>query len=713
MVSRKHMAWVKSIYPRLLTLCVWSLLLSSTATAKPITLTLKDDIQPVEFEWFYTSQDTFEFTPRKPLSEQFETRVVVPFYPERDFQNLFFAQEIRVSNWDIVKQAEPALRFRQNGSATAIAIFDNSGNIVSTTDESIYDDSLKTRPSSQSHTLSLRGEQPFTVVVRISNQYHGRPGWWYPPELGTSRTLGFFEQRLFALSMITFGVLLIIGLYHLIMQYQRRDDRASLYFGLFCLNLALRESLVQKHVNNLIDTPSTETFLMLLRLEYLTMPLAALFFVQMLQHLLQSHTKNRLVKKLLWSLQFILIAFCFAPSQVLSHQTGLQFMQLGILAAIVVSIIEIATQYKLKPDTTKLVLIGFIILTLGNIHDIMTSNGVFTNNVTNNLSGYTFILFVLIKAAIISREYALVFTQRDENQRKLLQAYQELDEELLNRENLVEANQSLEAEIKLAGEQLIQADKLATLGTVVAGVAHDIASPSNLIIYANEVLEENRKGTSALLAQLFEEDDSEEAKQVLGVFQEKLSRMEKAEHDIQLGVSRITAIQSAIRNQSRNDQEEISFPLRELIEECMVILNTKLKSVKVQNKIPTEMLLTGRRSQIGQVYTNLISNSADAVLEKREADRSFEPIILLTTHVTADGQVHLCVDDNGNGVPKELREKIQEAFFTTKGVGKGTGLGMSIVLKILSEHGYSLSIGESPDLGGARMDIQANAEQPS
>ena len=106
-----------------------------------------------------------------------------------------------------------------------------------------------------------------------------------------------------------------------------------------------------------------------------------------------------------------------------------------------------------------------------------------------------------------------------------------------------------------------------------------------------------------------------------------------------------------------------------------MILNTKLKSVTIDCKIPDDALFIGRRSQIGQVYTNLISNAADAVLERREADKDFKPMILLGYEDIGNGSQALSVEDNGAGIPKELREKIQEAFFTTKGVGKGLDSG--------------------------------------
>ena len=93
---------------------------------------------------------------------------------------------------------------------------------------------------------------------------------------------------------------------------------------------------------------------------------------------------------------------------------------------------------------------------------------------------------------------------------------------MLKRETLVAKNEELQEEIEVASQQLIQADKLATLGTVVAGVAHDIASPTGLILFANEAVSENRKSSMELIEGIFEADDSDEARAVLQMFRQKI-----------------------------------------------------------------------------------------------------------------------------------------------------------------------------------------------
>ena len=108
------------------------------------------------------------------------------------------------------------------------------------------------------------------------------------------------------------------------------------------------------------------------------------------------------------------------------------------------------------------------------------------------------------------------------------------------------------------------------------------------------------------------------------------------------------------------------------------------------------------RSQFGQVLMNLLANAADAI---HESARDEQQAILISA-AECEGRLELSIEDSGPGIAPELRAKILEPFFTTKAVGKGTGLGMPIVLRILEAHEMTLSIEDSISLGGACFKIR-------
>ena len=121
------------------------------------------------------------------------------------------------------------------------------------------------------------------------------------------------------------------------------------------------------------------------------------------------------------------------------------------------------------------------------------------------------------------------------------------------------------------------------------------------------------------------------------------------------------------------------------------------------------MMATLNRSQFGQVLMNLLANGADAIREKetsmRDAGETFSGELRIRATGNSPEAFQLTIEDNGPGIPEDIRAKILEPFFTTKEVGKGTGLGMPIVVRILENHGLKLEIGDSEALGGAKLRI--------
>jgi signal transduction histidine kinase len=284
-------------------------------------------------------------------------------------------------------------------------------------------------------------------------------------------------------------------------------------------------------------------------------------------------------------------------------------------------------------------------------------------------------------------------------QKVLLENYRVLAAEYSNREKIADQNSALKSEISAASEQLFQADKLATLGSLAAGVAHDIANPTGLIHASATLGLSNFRSFQLRLEQLLGNAGAESV-QVFETFRADIQKGEKAISDILLGAKRIRSINEAIRNQSRADPNPADFNVKQLLDECITILDSKLRMIHVEVYCGDELKGWGRRSHIGQVVTNLLSNAIDAAVENKELNPKAK-VSLVAKQI--DSGIIFSVCDSGRGVPCELREKILQPFYTTKGLGKGTGLGMPICVRILEEHACKLAIGEAANLGGANF----------
>jgi signal transduction histidine kinase len=265
-------------------------------------------------------------------------------------------------------------------------------------------------------------------------------------------------------------------------------------------------------------------------------------------------------------------------------------------------------------------------------------------------------------------------------------------EKNLNRE-LERTNQELAAayrELQTTQDQLLHAEKLASLGRLVAGVAHEINNPISFI-YGNLI---HLQAYLDRLKSLLSFDDNltlpapcretrEQAKRSID-YDFLLEDFESALGASRNGAERIRKIVEALLNFSR--VRKVTFQevdLREPLENALCILESKIKGgVKVKREYGPAGTVQGDSNELSQLFLNLLTNALDAVEGKGT--------IRVRTYGRPEGagrrRVLVEVEDDGPGIPAEDRDRIFEPFFTTKDVGKGTGLGLSIAYSIVKRH---------------------------
>ena len=258
------------------------------------------------------------------------------------------------------------------------------------------------------------------------------------------------------------------------------------------------------------------------------------------------------------------------------------------------------------------------------------------------------------------------------------------------------------ADLQKTQSQLIQTEKMSSLGQLVAGVAHEINNPVNFI-YGNlnhtsrfvqnllEVIDlysQNYQEPNPKIAQFFDEIDFEFIKQDLP----------KMLMSMKIGADRIRQIVLSLRNFSRTDQEgRKPFNIHEGLDSTLLILQNRLKpygdqrEIKLTKRYGDIPIVNAYAGQINQVFMNILSNAIDAI-DENSTQKDFLSEISITTEleqpISADNQqtmVIIKIADNGHGIPKDICKKLFDPFFTTKPVGKGTGLGLSISYQIVVE----------------------------
>jgi PAS domain S-box-containing protein len=287
------------------------------------------------------------------------------------------------------------------------------------------------------------------------------------------------------------------------------------------------------------------------------------------------------------------------------------------------------------------------------------------------------------------------------------------------------------AELQQTQAQLVQSEKMSSLGQLVAGVAHEINNPVNFI-YANLTYVNQYAEGLLSLVQLYQKYHPQPEAEIqaeteaidLDFLREDLPKILSS---MKMGADRIFQIVLSLRNFSRVDEAEMKWAnIHEGLDNTLLILAHRLRSknpeapriqiIKDYGNLPKVQCYPG---QLNQVFMNILTNAIDAIEDDNkncspEDIKNHRGIIWICTEVLADGnQVIILIGDNGPGMTQEVRKRIFDPFFTTKPVGSGTGLGMSISYQIVVEkHGGQLQCISAPGQGTAFL-ISVPIQQPS
>ncbi len=319
--------------------------------------------------------------------------------------------------------------------------------------------------------------------------------------------------------------------------------------------------------------------------------------------------------------------------------------------------------------------------------------------------GHEFLVEIKIWCSQVKKTYQYhAFLHDITLHKKKEKEMQRLNEELKESEGAARRMfldvQKAHEELKEAQTQLLQSEKLASIGQLAAGVAHEINNPIGFVNSNIHTLEEYAMNYLKILSvvedlkKALEEKNMEE----VGVF---VKEMEKVEKEINLdfmkedtgalleeskkGLERVKKIVLDLRTFAREDGEErVSIKVEDVIESIIGIINNEIKyKAELEKEYDELPLIKCHVQRLGQVFMNLIINAAHAIEDEGK----------ITIRTFQKGQ-HACVEisDTGKGIPKDKLQKIFEPFYTTKPVGQGTGLGLSISYEIVKKHGGDIVV---------------------
>jgi signal transduction histidine kinase len=297
------------------------------------------------------------------------------------------------------------------------------------------------------------------------------------------------------------------------------------------------------------------------------------------------------------------------------------------------------------------------------------------------------------KNAIAQKVLNLEVTHKAEEARKETDAIKQKNEELtrLNEEIEAQKKRLLEtlADLKATQKQLIQSEKMASLGELTAGIAHEIQNPLNFVNNFSELNDE-------LIKELKAEAENGNLEEVKAIAKDIEFNSEKINHH---GKRADAIVKNMLQHSRSSGGKKEPTDINALAEEYLRLayhgLRAKDKSfnaVIITDFDETIDKINIIPQDIGRVVLNLINNAFYTVDEKRkQSGDGYEPTVSVSTK-KMNGKAEIKVADNGNGIPPKVLDKIFQPFFTTKPTGQGTGLGLSLSYDIIKAHGGEIKV---------------------
>jgi signal transduction histidine kinase len=308
-------------------------------------------------------------------------------------------------------------------------------------------------------------------------------------------------------------------------------------------------------------------------------------------------------------------------------------------------------------------------------------------------------IYSLLAAAVFFLAIGLILLRNSDRRKKAYTLLQKQKTETDHQK--AKAEQTLE-ELKATQAQLIQQEKMASLGELTAGIAHEIQNPLNFVNNFSEVSNE-------LIDEMNTEIDKGDLNEVKAIAADIKQNLEKINHH---GKRADGIVKGMLQHSRSSPGQKEPTDINALADEYLRIsyhgLRAKDKSFNATMKTDFDESISNINiipQDIGRVILNLINNAFYVVDEKmKQQAEAYEPTVSISTK-KYNGKVEIKVADNGNGIPQKVLGKIFQPFFTTKPTGQGTGLGLSLSYDIVKAHGGEIKV-ETKEGEGAEFTIQ-------
>lgn len=514
------------------------------------------------------------------------------------------------------------------------------------------------------------------------------------------------------------GIILVMAIYNLFVYFTVRD-KSYLYYVSYIVFVGLTQAVLQGYGFKYLWPNSTW---LVIQSTFLVPVLNGWTAIAFVKHFLNTKENFNIGHKIL-NVIFFFYTICFFLSIFNQYYLAQNLVQ---LTAMIGSLLTIYIAYRVgkqgyRPANYFLVawtifLLSVVVFVLKNFNILPYNNMTYYSLQVGSALEVTLLSFALADKINIYRK------EKEESQLEALRVSQE-NEKIIREQNIIlevkveertselnKSNQDLNlalTDLKNAQTQLVDAEKMASLGQLTAGIAHEINNPINFVSSNIKPLRRDIEDIQTLVAkyeELVEKNQLEvQFTEVVALKKELDYDYLKHEIDVLLkgmadGAGRTVEIVKGLKSFSRLDESDLKYAnVNEGIESTLIILSStfrgKVNIVKELGSIPEIECFAGK---LNQVFMNIINNAAQAVLSAHANDDEGKVIIRTQQN---EGNISIHIIDNGTGMSEDVRSKIFDPFFTTKKAGEGTGLGLSIVYSIIELHKGTIEVESTLGVG--------------
>ncbi len=541
-----------------------------------------------------------------------------------------------------------------------------------------------------------------------------------PLRLESSTLINVYDLRKNVLWGIYYGIILGFSLYNLFIYISTRD-KSYLYFVFYIMSVGL----VQLNVTGLgykFLWPNFPNFEKTSLYIFPTLTaLSSIAFSRSFLNIKQYLPKTNKIFTVIIILYILLTLNAFIGSKVISYNL-INILGLPLALLLIGTGLYISYKYKYRPALVFLV--SWTIFLLSVVVFVLKDAGALPYNLlTISILQIGSAAVIVLLSIALADKINLYKAEKDAFQQKAFETAKE-NEKIVREQNIIleqnviertkelkQSNENLQQtliDLKETEAQLVESEKMASLGQLTAGIAHEINNPINFVTSNVGPLKRDIATLQEMMAKIEEigiqDLPAEEKKSLINNMKAELdydymnTEIEYLLNGIKEGANRTSEIVKGLRVFSRLDEDDVKLAdINECLDSTIVIVNNMMDGkISVEKNYGDLPLVECYPGKLNQVFLNVLTNGVHSIQERWPNENNGK-LTITTTH--DEDHVQISMKDNGIGMTEETKKKLFEPFFTTKDVGVGTGLGLSITWNTIKKHSGQIKVNSEPGAG--------------